>query len=183
MEPPWADFVSANVLVTIGNYVANIEEPATTDAVDIATGIAKEHNHMTFLWTVASIHANAAAAAAAAAKAVKGVVDAAPAGRKKMYTAATASSSRPVAAGDNLIQIGGVQYNTRRAKTIMALWDATHPAAPLLSLFKAEQLERSDASALYTFMEQTLNEANIQSRAGVVAKAVGLLVEIGNLTA
>jgi hypothetical protein len=179
-ELTWDDFVAAHALVTIGNYVANIEEPATTDAVDIATTIAKEHNHTTFLWTVADINAKAAPAAAAAAAAVSAVVAAASPKRKEMYTAATTSANRPVAVGGNLVQIGATSYHTRSGATVMALWDVTHPAAPLLALFKAEQLERSDASALYTFMAKTLNADNIASRAATVARAVATLVKVSN---
>jgi len=181
-ELQWTDFVAADALVAIGNYAANIQEPATKDAVEIATGIAKEHNHMTFLWTVADINEKAAPAAAAAAAAVSAVVAAAATNQKRaaLYAAVRASAHRPILVGDSMITVSGVNYHTRRGATAMAIWDATHPAAPLLGLFKAEQLERSDASALYTFMAKTLDENSVQSRATTVARAVATLVQISN---
>lgn len=179
MAVRYADYVAQGVIVDIGNYVANIQCPAETNAVSIAQNMATKHNHNSFLWTVADIEAAARPAATEAAAAVKAAIDAAAGApqRAAMYRAAVAAVNRPVTDGTAAVTIDGVAYKTRRGAFITALWDATHPAGPLLAQFKSTQLEGRNASTLYTFMAATLHQDKINSRAATVAAAVSTLVK------
>lgn len=166
----WTAAVELDVYEKVGCLLTGL----TGGVVDTAVKTATEHNHNSFVWTMALT----TTAAADCLRIVKDCADRiyanARPGRRKVLDTARASEIRPVVS-NGILHVGGTRFKCGNAGLIIAFWDLCWPSGPILADFRSLQLQSSNAQAVSDAISTLLSPAAIASRVATLRGIVDQL--------
>jgi len=167
---PWTAAVEMDVYEKVGGFLTGLPGGVVDTAVETAT----EHNHNSFVWTMALTTSAAADCRRIVTDCADRIYANARPGRRKVLDAARASEIRPVVS-NGILHVGGSRFKCGNAGLIIAYWDLCWPSGPILADFRSVQLLSSNAQAISEAISTLLSSAAIALRVATLRGIVDQL--------